>query len=82
MLPDLESRIRDASERLRQQGENRLLQEEVDEESVAKVGVDQTPELMLTVADPDAPLDELHWRDDDGTDAGDGSDDAGERRSA
>lgn len=52
-------------------------------ESVAKVGVDQTPELMLTVADPDAPLDELHWRDDaDGTDAGDGSDDAGERRSA
>ena len=52
-------------------------------ESVAKVGVDQTPELVLTVADPDAPLDELHWRDDaDGTDAGDGPDDDAERRSA
>ncbi len=37
VLPELEARIADASERLSQQGENRLLQEEVDEESIAKV---------------------------------------------
>jgi len=37
ILPRLESDIQRASERLEQQGENRLLQEEVDEEAIAKV---------------------------------------------
>ncbi len=37
VLPALEAQIEEASDRLAQQGENRLLQEEVDEESVAKV---------------------------------------------
>jgi len=37
ILPELETRIEEASSRLAQQGENRLLQEEVDEESIAKV---------------------------------------------